>query len=169
MKTVILMRHAKSSWKNEDLEDFDRPLNKRGKKDAPAMGELLQKKDQLPDLILSSSAKRARQTAKAVMKESGFSGEVEHIDSLYLAEPHAYIDALRKIPEGINRVMVIGHNPGLEGLLQQLSGRVESLPTSGVAFIDLPIQTWKELDHEVDGTLIDLWRPDRSKKGKNKK
>jgi phosphohistidine phosphatase len=168
MKTVLLMRHAKSSWKHEDLKDVDRPLNKRGKKDAPYMGELLAKKKKTPELILSSSAKRARQTAKAVAKECKYDGEIQYFDSLYLAEPEAYIDALKKLPDELNRVMIVGHNPGLESLLQQLSGRVETLSTGAIAFIDLPIKNWKELKNEVEGTLMALRYPESSKK-KDKK
>ena len=168
MKTVLLMRHAKSSWKYEDLEDIDRPLNKRGKKDAPFMGELLAKKKKKPELILSSSAKRARQTAKAVAKECKYDGDIQHLDSLYLAEPQAYIDALQQIPDELRTVMVVGHNPGLESLLQQLSGRVETLSTGSIAFIDLPVKKWKDLGKDVEGTLMDVWYPGSSKK-KDKK
>lgn len=169
MKTVLLMRHAKSSWKYDDLKDCDRPLNKRGKKDAPYMGALLAKKKKMPELILSSSAKRARQTAKAVAKESKFDGDIKYFDSLYLAEPQAYIDVLQKVPDELNRVMLVGHNPGLESLLQQLSGRVETLSTGVIAFIDLPIKKWKDVGKDVEGNLMALWSPDHSKKKKDKK
>lgn len=168
MKTVLLMRHAKSSWKHEDLQDVDRPLNKRGKKDAPYMGEALAKKKKVPELIFSSSAKRARQTAKAVAKASGYDGDIQYFDSLYLAEPQAYIDVLQQVPDELKRVMVVGHNPGLESLLQQISGRVETLSTGAIAFVDVPVKKWKELGKEVEGSLMDLWYPESSKK-KNKK
>lgn len=169
MKTVLLMRHAKSSWKYDDLQDVDRPLNKRGKKDALNMGSLLEKKNKVPELILSSSAKRARQTAKALAKESGYEEKIQYLDSLYLAEPQAYIDVLRKTPDELTKTMIIGHNPGLESLLQQFSGRVETLSTGVIAFIDLPIKRWKDLGNEVEGSLVALWYPDHSKKKKDKK
>ena len=162
------MRHAKSSWKSEDVEDIDRPLNKRGKKDAPYMGELLAKKKKTPELILSSSAKRARQTAKAVAKECKYDGDIQYFDSLYLAEPQAYIDALQQVPDELGRVMIVGHNPGMESLLQQLSGRVETLSTGAIAFIDLPINKWKDLKNEVEGSLMSVWYPESSRK-KDKK
>ena len=168
MKTILLMRHAKSSWKSEDVEDIDRPLNKRGKKDAPYMGELLAKKKKTPELILSSSAKRARQTAKAVAKECKYDGDIQYFDSLYLAEPQAYIDALQQVPDELGRVMIVGHNPGMESLLQQLSGRVETLSTGAIAFIDLPVKKWKDLGKEVEGSLMAVWYPESSKK-KDKK
>ena len=168
MKTVLLMRHAKSSWKYEDLKDIDRPLNKRGKKDAPYMGELLAKKKKMPELIFSSSAKRARQTAKAVAKEGSYDGDIQYFDSLYLAEPQAYLDVLQQTPDEVKRVLIVGHNPGLESLLQQISGRVETLSTGAVAFVDLPVKKWKDLGKEVEGSLMDLWYPESSKK-KDKK
>jgi len=169
MKTVLLMRHAKSSWKHEDLKDIDRPLNKRGKRDAPKMGEKLAKKKKTPQLILCSNAKRARQTAKAVAKASGYDGKIKRYSELYLAEPQAYIDALRQTPDELDSAMVIGHNPGLESLLQQLSGRVETLSTSAIAFVDLPIDSWKEVSSDVDCSLLTVWYPDHSKKKKDKK
>ncbi len=169
MKTVLLMRHAKSSWKHEDIEDIDRPLSKRGKNDAPMMGSLLKKHDQLPQLVLSSSAKRTRQTAKAVTKECGCEAEIQYLDSLYLAEPQAYIEAMQALADDVERVLVIGHNPGLEGLVQLFSGRVESMPTSAVAVIDLSIKHWKDLSSNVEGNLVALWQPDHDKKKKDEK
>lgn len=169
MKTILLMRHAKSSWKQEDIEDIDRPLTKRGKSDAPLMAGQLVKNAQLPQLILTSTAKRARQTAKAVAKESDYQGEIQALDALYLAEPYAYLEQLQSLSDDLKKVMVIGHNPGLEGLLQLFSGRVESLPTAAIAIIDLPIKHWKDLGDTVEGDLVALWRPDQVKKKKDKK
>ncbi len=87
MKSVLLHRHAKSSWKHPDLNDQDRPLNKRGKRDAPIMGRLLKRKDLVPDIIISSTAIRARSTAEAVAKASGYKGEIILNKSLYAVGP----------------------------------------------------------------------------------
>jgi len=159
MKTLLLMRHAKSSWKEADLPDSERPVNKRGEKDAKRMGKQMKEKDLVPGLILSSNAERCRLTIKSVTEKSGFKGEIRYLDSLYLAEPPAYKDAINKLPEDADKVLVVGHNPGLEGLLQMVSGKLESLPTGSVACLQLPIERWADFGEEVKGELIDLWRP----------
>jgi len=167
MKTLILMRHAKSGWKDPDLEDRERPLNKRGKKDAPMMGKLLVEKELIPQIILSSSAVRARLTAEAVIEATDFKGEVRFLDSLYLGEPGAYLGELQHLPESVERVLVVGHNPGLESLLQILSGQVESLPTAAISHLVLPIKAWSELNGATEGDLVELLCP-RDLKDKEK-
>jgi phosphohistidine phosphatase len=159
MKILLILRHAKSSWKHAELPDFDRPLNKRGKRDAPRMGELLRQVDLLPDLILSSSAQRARQTTQAVVDTSGYGGEVHWLDSLYAAPPESYLEALRRLDDSLQRVMVVGHNPGLEELLEELTGADEALPTAALVQVMLPIQSWSQLDEEVSGELVQIWQP----------
>jgi phosphohistidine phosphatase len=160
MKTLLLMRHAKSSWKNKDLPEFDRPLNKRGEKDAPEMGKLLKKKNLVPSLIIASPAVRARMTAEAVKKKSGYEQEIVYLDKLYQAEVPAIIDALKEQPDGMETVMLIGHNPGLESVLQILTGKIESLPTASIANITLPIDHWSEISVETKGKLVKTWRSD---------
>lgn len=175
MKTLLLMRHAKSSWKHPELVDHDRPLNKRGKKDAPVMGKLIQERNLVPQRIISSTAVRSRQTAESVAEASGFQGEIVYLSKLYMAEADAYLETLRNLPDEYERVMVIGHNPGLETLLQVLSGRIESLTTAVIANIRLPIEHWADLNVELTGELVDFWTPktvrkdDDSVKGKKKK
>ncbi len=174
MKTLLLMRHAKSSWKDTELSDIDRPLNKRGKKDAPFMGAVLKEKELVPQLILSSTAVRARQTVELMAAACNFSGEIRYLDSFYLAEPAAYLRGLAETPDSLERVMVIGHNPGLEGLLQILSGRIEALPTGTIAFLSLPVNTWGDLHEDTEGELLELLIPheleveEEEKKGKEK-
>jgi phosphohistidine phosphatase len=109
-KILLILRHAKSSWKEPNLQDHDRPLNKRGKRDAPRMGELLKELDLLPDLIISSTAKRAKDTAKAVVKSSEYKGRIELYPSLYGADFDAYLIVLRLVPDDFNKVLMIGHN-----------------------------------------------------------
>lgn len=169
MKTLLLMRHAKSSWKDSKLPDHERPLNKRGYRDAPEMGKLLFKAELVPQLILCSSATRARLTAEAVAEQCNFSGEINYLDSFYLAEPETYLKGLQDLPDELERVMIIGHNPGLEGLLQILCRQVESLPTASIAYLALPIKHWGELNGSVVGELIQLWRPRELKEAKKEK
>jgi phosphohistidine phosphatase len=163
MKTLLLMRHAKSSWKDSKLSDVERPLNKRGKRDAPVMGQLLIDRELIPQQILSSTAVRSLQTAEAVLEtitgSTDLAPKVEYLDVLYMAEPPEYYKALHSLPDEVERVMVIGHNPGLETLLQLLSNRIESLPTAVLAHLVLPIQTWSELTPDTTGELVDIWRP----------
>lgn len=159
MKTLLLMRHAKSSWKDSRLQDFDRPLNKRGEKDAPRMGKLLKDEELIPQLILSSPAVRARETVEAVAKAAGQDVPVEYFDSFYLAEPSVYFDIARTLPDNLERVMIMGHNPGLEAMLQMLTGQVEGLPTAAIAYLVLPINHWSELNTNLEAELVNLWRP----------
>jgi phosphohistidine phosphatase len=159
MKTLLLMRHAKSSWKDDGLKDRKRPLSKRGQKNAPLMGELIKEKELVPQLILCSTAVRARQTAELVVAACGCTGEVRYLDELYMAEAEEIIAQIKQTPDEFERIMVIGHNPGLESVLPLLTRQVQSLPTAAVADLSLPINAWGELNKKVHAELIDVWRP----------
>jgi phosphohistidine phosphatase len=106
------------------------------------MGQILVDHELVPQAILSSSALRARQTAEAVAEVAHYDGDVTYLDRLYMAEPEDYINALRELPNEVERVLLIGHNPGLEMLLQLLSGQIQSMPTAVIAHLDLPIDHW---------------------------
>ncbi len=159
MKTLLILRHAKSSWKEEHLSDHDRPLNKRGRHDAPRMGKLIREKGLQPQLIICSGAKRARETVELLTEACGYKGELRLSEKLYAAAPEAYISVLKALDDSYEQVMVVGHNPGLEELLGELTGEEQTLPTAALAQVALPIQTWSELDDSIDGRLTDLWVP----------
>jgi phosphohistidine phosphatase len=159
MKTLLILRHAKSSWKHIDLSDHDRPLNKRGKKAAPRMGQLLFEEDLVPDIILSSTARRARDTAEITAEACGFEGEVLYLENFYHGWTSDFVVALQGLSSDIDSVMVVGHNPGLESFLEMLTGENEHLPTAALAYITLPIQNWSELNDETEGELLSLWLP----------
>lgn len=159
MKSLLILRHAKSSWGDPSLSDHDRPLNKRGKKDAPRMGELLREEDLLPDLIICSTARRARETAEIVAEASACEGEIQTIRDLYAAGPEAYIEILSALTDDYQTVMVVGHNPGLEELLYELTGELQPLPTAALAQVRLPIQSWQEVEDAEIGELVGYWRP----------
>jgi phosphohistidine phosphatase len=160
MKTLLVLRHAKSSWKDAGLEDHDRPLNKRGKKTAPLMGKLIRDEGLVPDLIISSTAVRAKTTAEACAKSAKCKGKILLDDRLYLAGPATMISVLNEIDdESVNRVMIVGHNPGQENLIRALTGRDETFPTAALAQIELPVETWKDLELSTRGKLVHLWRP----------
>ena len=159
MKTILVLRHAKSSWDDPDCADHDRPLNKRGEKDAPWMGKLLKKAKLLPDLIICSTAKRARKTVEAVADKAGYKGEIQYTGDFYMADPEDYLKALQNVSDECDCVMVVGHNPGMQELVSELSGRDETFPTAALAQLRLPIQHWRELDDQTRGELVNLWRP----------
>lgn len=159
MKTLLLMRHAKSSWDEPELPDFDRPLNKRGEKDAYRMGKLIKKEKLIPDMILSSPAVRAKATTQAVVDKIEYDDEVLYLDSLYLGEPENYFRALIELSDDVERVLVVGHNPGLETVLQIMCGKVESLPTAAIAYLKVPVRKWKVLNQHIDSYLVKIWRP----------
>ncbi|MBN1261956.1 MAG: histidine phosphatase family protein [Anaerolineae bacterium] len=158
-KTLLILRHAKSSWKDDALADHDRPLSGRGLRDAPRMGRLLRKVNLEPELILSSTAKRARKTVAAVADESGYGGDIRYMPDLYHADPLTFIEILRDVPDAVACVMVVGHNPGLELLLETLTGDWERLPTGALAQVSLPIAHWNQLDETTAGELVNLWTP----------
>ena len=159
MKTLLLLRHAKSSWKHPELADHDRPLNKRGKRTAPLMGALLQDEDLIPDLILCSSAVRAHTTALLVAKACTYTGKITKTRKLYLAEPQAYREVLRQVAEKHVRVLVVGHNPGLESLIHALTGEAMAMPTAALAYMELSLKRWRDLDLNTECKLVNMWRP----------
>jgi phosphohistidine phosphatase len=159
MKSVLVLRHAKSSWKQQELADHDRPLNKRGKRDAPLMGRLLKKEDLVPDIIISSTAIRARSTAEAVAKASGYKGEIVLDKSLYAAGPEAYLGVIQDLSDEYVRVMIVGHNPGLEELLELLTGEIHLMPTCSLAHVKLHVDKWSGVDNKIKGQVAEIWRP----------
>lgn len=159
MKTLLLLRHAKSSWKYPDLADHDRPLNKRGKLTAPRIGQLLKDQDLLPDLILSSTAARAQTTARKVARASGYLGDIRLTRELYESGPETYLALLQAVADDHQRVLVVGHNPDLEMLLEHLTDEAEILPTAALALVELSITHWQELNDNTEGRLVRVWRP----------
>ena len=158
MKTLLILRHAKSSWKDAGLLDHDRPLNKRGKRDAPRVGRLILQQGLIPELIVSSTAKRARSTAKRVAKACDYAGEIRLTPQFYHAPAGIYIEVLNHLSEDFSRVMVVGHNPGMEELVARL-GQHCVMPTAALANVSLPIDRWSELDGATEGKLVQVWYP----------
>jgi phosphohistidine phosphatase len=159
MKTLLLLRHAKSSWKDASLGDHDRPLSRRGRRDAPRMGRLLREEGLRPDLVVSSTAKRARVTAALVAKHCGYKKAVEVHPELFHAEPDGIAEVLRELFDDVPTVMLVGHNPGLEGFVAQATGRDVKFPTAAVAQIAFPLASWDDFALPADGVLVNLWRP----------
>lgn len=159
MKTLLLLRHAKSSWAEPDESDHDRPLNDRGKRDAPRVGEFLRDEHLKPDVVLSSTAKRARKTARKALKASGFNTELELVEEFYLATPAAYISKLKGLPDRVDCVLVVGHNPGMAELLETLTQQEHDFPTAALAVLELPVGSWSEFELDTPAKLISFWTP----------
>jgi phosphohistidine phosphatase len=159
MKTLLICRHAKSSWDNMYHADHERPLNGRGKEDAPKMGRHLKTEDVVPDLIISSTAKRAMATAEAIALASDFDGELVYTRSFYHADPETVYEMLRSVSDEFGCVMIVGHNPGMEELIDLLTDVPVQFTTANIAQVSLPIQSWAALSEDIEGKLLNLWRP----------
>ena len=157
---MLVLRHAKSSWNDPALDDHERPLNKRGRRDAPRMGKLAREYGLIPDVVISSDAVRARLTAEAVAEAARYAGEILLDPRLYMACPADILLLLPTVAEDPGTVMIVGHNPGLENLVEQLTGERQDLPTAALAQIGLPIDQWRDLKLSTRGTLVGLWRPE---------
>lgn len=159
MKTILILRHAKSSWKDDNLPDHDRPLNKRGQRDAPRMGRLITEFDLTPTRILSSTAVRARTTAEAVAEACGYQGSIEYHPSLYCDGAGYYVEALRSFPVDVERALIVGHNPDVEILVRVLTGEGVTMPTAGLAHVEADIEDWRRLDPDGSSELHGHWIP----------
>jgi phosphohistidine phosphatase len=152
MKTLYITRHAKSSWSDGSLSDFERPLNKRGLRDAPFMGKLLSKQSMVPDIILSSPATRAITTAQLLSEELGYaSDDIAIYNELYESGVQNYLDTLSALDDRYNSAMVVGHNPTLTMLAEQLSDlRIDNIPTCGIVIINFDNPEWSDI-HKCNG------------------
>ncbi len=158
MKTLFVLRHAKSSWENTNLSDFARSLNERGLKAAPLMGRFIYKNHLQPELILSSPAERAKQTAILIKENAQIGGEIRYDERIYEASPSRLLEIVSEQNDEIESVMLVGHNPGLEGLLKILTDETQTMPTAALAVIDLKIGKWSEITSSK-GNLRTLIRP----------
>ena len=161
MKRLFILRHAKSSWADTELSDFDRPLNERGLRTAPFMGELIAKRGLVPEIIVSSPAERAVQTAHLIKDSAGFSIPLILDDRIYEASPQTLKQIVIGLPNELASAMLVGHNPGIEGFIRNLSGRSEPMPTASLAVIDIDTHFWSEVDSNA-GHIIDILRPKNS-------
>lgn len=146
-KRLVICRHAKSSWREVDLNDFDRPLNKRGERDAPEMGRRLVEHRIRPDLIMTSPAQRAFSTTLHYAQALGYLQErIERNPRQYAATVPALIEALRAIDNKVTTLMLVGHNPESTELANVLAGlTIDNIPTSGIVALEFPIASWREL------------------------
>lgn len=151
MKTLILVRHAKSSWDNHTLDDFERPLNERGKRDAPRMAQFLKASGVIPQRIISSQAKRARKTAKVFAEHLlDDSSRVDLISGIYEATVDDLFSIVRSVDDGVECCMLVGHNPGMtefaNDLLNNSKDHIDNVPTTGVVILNLDLQSWQSVN-----------------------
>ncbi len=149
MKTLILLRHAKSSWKDESLQDIERPLNDRGIGATGTIGSYIRKQKIAPEVIISSPAQRARQTAELVLKSARLKLEPRFDERIYEAGVQNLMEVVSQTANDTTSVMLIGHNPGFEELLESLTGEARRLPTAALAYIELNIEKWSKLRNGV--------------------
>ncbi len=154
MKVLTLIRHAKSSWKHEGLADFERPLNGRGRRDAPFMAELFGRLPDKPDLLVSSHATRALTTARIFARYLDYPLEkLQLSEQIYEVGASALLDFVGWLPDHANNVAMFGHNPGFTDLLNLLTDEnLENIPTTGIAMIELPVKQWCEVLEFGPGT-----------------
>jgi len=153
------MRHAKSSWKDPELPDAERPLTKRGRRDAELMARLLSSRKLAPELVLCSIAKRAQQTADLVVKHSPFNGDVFFLNELYQSSVEQYLSVLSERAGENTIAMIIGHNPEMEEFLRSMCAAREEMATATIACIQFDLRSWSNLTKSVKGKLTNVWRP----------
>lgn len=158
MKTLLMLRHAKSDWGDASLNDFDRPLAKRGERDAPRMGKALKERGPLPDLVISSPAARAKATVEAFLPAAGLDIVPQFEGGIYESPSAELMRIIRKIPDASECAMIVGHNPGFENTVSRLTNTDIRMPTAALACIELSIDSWEDAE-DGKGKLVWLLTP----------
>lgn len=158
MKTLYILRHAKSSWDKPDIADFDRTLNEAGLNTAPFMGQLIYDRKFQPQSIVSSPAKRAKQTAVLIKETAELTSAIKYDERIYEASPQTLLQVVADADDKYDSMMLVGHNPGIEGFIRFLTGKTEPMPTAALAVIDLWVNSWDGIVAD-SGVLKELIRP----------
>ncbi|WP_035758032.1 SixA phosphatase family protein [Hugenholtzia roseola] len=152
-KTLVLIRHAKSSWKDSTLADFDRPLNKRGKQDAPMMGEILASKELRPEAFYLSPAKRSKKTAEKIAEKIAFPQHLLKIeDQLYFGGSEKIVQWIKKLNNHLHTIFIVSHNPDLNDLAAYFLGsdffnrQIQNLPTASLLALQIPVESWHQIE-----------------------
>ena len=145
-KHLYLLRHAKSSWDDPHQKDFDRPINARGKKAAPLMGRVIKDRELDIDRIICSPSKRTRETLELLQNEAKLKASIDFVDGIYEASVGELRKIVRSQKDKYEAILLIGHNPGMESLLADLTGEFERFPSAALASIKLNITEWRDLD-----------------------
>lgn len=155
-RILTLIRHAKSSWDDASMSDFDRPLNDRGQRDAPIMARRLAERGEYPDHFLASSARRARETALVLAQGTGFpESDIRFERNLYLADTQRLLNTIRTLPDPAREVWLVGHNPDLTELANLLAGpHTDNLPTCAVFRMAFNSSSWKDIQESAGRRLV---------------
>lgn len=162
MKTLLVLRHAKAVRPETGLLDFDRALSGRGRRDAQAVGHWLAAEGLQPDLVIASSALRTRETAELVVEAAELDDEPLLTEDLYGADDATCLEVLSSHAEGEDTVLLVGHNPTMEGLVERLTGRGEIMKTAALAHVEIDVDAWGSIDRDVESRLISMWRPPKA-------
>ena len=157
MKTLLLLRHAKSSVIEPTLSDSMRPLTYQGKKDVSIIGNILKNKNLIPDIIICSTAKRAVETSKLIAEYVNYHNEIHLSKLLYQTSTKDYINVISDIPDKNNTVLLVGHNPILETLVEIITNELRIMKTCSLVHIVLSINSWIDLKSQTKGKLIELF------------
>ncbi|MBK8944242.1 MAG: histidine phosphatase family protein [Ignavibacteriae bacterium] len=168
MKTLYLMRHSKSSWENRLLSDFERPLNERGLRDAPFMGNILSKLISTPQIVFSSPAQRAISTAEVIAQSLNFDlQKIIKDEKIYHAVVSDIMRIVYTVDDNIESIMIFGHNPTFTQVSNYLSDKIiDNIPTSGFVKIDFDLNSWKNIEGKT-GKLVLFEYPKKYLKSKN--
>ena len=150
MKTLYLVRHAKSSWKYPRLDDFERPLNKRGRKNAPFMGSILKKLKVAPDIIISSPANRAATTARIIADAIDYPlVKIRYEETIYATSEYDLLQVLQQLDDAVSQAMLVSHNPAITDLANSIGDTaISNIPTCGVCCVDLNISSWAKIEDQ---------------------
>ena len=159
MKTLLLLRHAKSSWSQDVSSDHDRPLNGRGEQAAPLMGRLIRHHELVPDIMVTSTARRAHRTANLVADACGYDQDIHTTGDLYHASAAEWLSVVSELPDEAGRALLVGHNPGFEEMILLLGGEHHRMSTAALAQLELPIDNWFDVTLIPRADLVELWRP----------
>jgi phosphohistidine phosphatase len=164
LKSLLILRHAKSSLKDPNIADHERPLDELAKKDALQMGKLIRDKDLVPDFILSSTALRAKTTTELVVEGCEYKGDIALKQSLYKAKPKDYLKIIEGLSDRYVRVLLVGHNPAAEEAIEMFTGLVDiKMYACALAHLNLPIEKWSDLKQEknnIRAESIEVMRPE---------
>ena len=162
MKKLFIIRHAKSDWQDSTLDDYDRPLNKKGEKNAPFMGQLLKEKNIKPDIIISSPAKRTMQTAQLIAQEVGFEKNITPNQYIYEAFVTMLQETISYIYDEHETAFLVGHNPGVSALAYTYCNMKENLPTCSIVEIEFDCDSWMDASKD-NAKLISYEYPKKYK------
>ena len=156
MKKLYLLRHGKSSWEYPELDDFERPLNKRGRRDVPVIGKLLNKQKINPDLIITSPAVRAAFTARVIAEIISYpEKKIVYEHAVYDASVLALVNVIHNVDDRMNQLMLVGHNPGFTSLINYLADKnLDNLPTAGLYGMEFSISRWNEVTENSGKAIL---------------